>query len=104
MGGKVLTKNDIAEVKRIADKYKLQMHLDGARILNAASYLDIDPADLVSDFDSVNFCLSKGLGCPFGSLVVGKQVDISHAKILRKLLGGDMKQSGIFAVCGLEAL
>ena len=73
MGGKVLSKTDIGEIKRIADKHHLKMHLDGARVLNAASYLDIDPADLVQDFDTVNFCLSKGLGCPVGSMVIGTQ-------------------------------
>ena len=58
-------------MRKIADKYKLKMHLDAARGLNAALYLNLDPKVMVKDFETVNFCLSKGMGCPVGSLVIG---------------------------------
>lgn len=80
------------------------MHLDGARALNAAAFLNIEPAKMVEDFDTVNFCLSKGMGCPVGSLIIGTKEHIEHAKILRKILGGSMRQVGILASCGLVAL
>jgi threonine aldolase len=80
------------------------MHLDGARCLNAATFLNVDPALLVKDFDTISFCLSKGLGCPVGSLVVGKTEDIEHARVMRKMLGGGIRQGGVLGVCGLIAL
>lgn len=67
------------------------MHLDGARILNAVTFLKCEPSEAVEDFDTVNFCLSKGLGCPVGSLIVGDTKDIEHARIIRKMLGGGMR-------------
>ena len=82
----------------------MKMHLDGARCLNAAAFLGISPADMTKDFDTVSVCLSKGLGCPIGSLVVGSEKDIKHCLILRKLLGGNMRQAGIIAKAGLESL
>jgi threonine aldolase len=67
------------------------MHLDGARGLNAVTALNTDPATMVKDFDTVNFCLSKGMGCPVGSMVIGSKEDIAFARILRKILGGQMR-------------
>ena len=67
------------------------MHLDGARGLNAAQRLKVAPSTMVSDFDTVNFCLSKGMGCPVGSMVIGSKEDIEHARVLRKMLGGQMR-------------
>jgi threonine aldolase len=67
------------------------MHLDGARGLNAATFLKIDPSEMVKDFDTINFCLSKGMSCPVGSLVIGSLEDIEHARMLRKLVGGQMR-------------
>jgi threonine aldolase len=67
------------------------MHLDGARALNAALFLGVSPAELVEDFDTISFCLSKGMGCPVGSLIIGSHEDIAFAKILRKLVGGTMR-------------
>lgn len=69
----------------------MKMHLDGARCLNAAAFLDISPAEMTKDFDTISVCLSKGLGCPVGSLVVGSEKDIKHSFILRKLLGGNLR-------------
>ena len=80
------------------------MHLDGARGLNAAVYLGITPAEMAKDFTTVSVCLSKGLGCPAGSLVLGPKKWIEHALITRKLLGGSMRQAGIYARAGLENL
>lgn len=78
-------------MKKLAKKHKLKMHLDGARSLNAAVALDISPAEMTKDFDTVTLCLSKGLGCPLGSLVIGNKKDIKHCLILRKLLGGNLR-------------
>ncbi|CDW81197.1 threonine aldolase [Stylonychia lemnae] len=103
-GGMVIDLKEISKVNSIARKHNIKMHLDGARALNAASYLNIDPADLVADFDTVNFCLSKGLGCPIGSLVIGTKEDIAHAVVIRKMLGGAMRQVGVLGICGLDAL
>lgn len=66
------------------------MHLDAARGLNAALSLNIDPALMVRDFDTINFCLSKGMGCPAGSLLIGSANDIEYARELCKMLGGSM--------------
>lgn len=78
-------------MKKIARKHKLRMHLDAARGLNAAVHLQISPASMVKEFDTVNFCLSKGMGCPIGSLIIGSSADIEHARALRKMLGGQMR-------------
>ena len=91
-------------VKELAKKYKLRMHLDGARCLNAAIKLNIEPSKMVQNFDTVNFCLSKGMGCPIGSVIVGTEEDIQHATVIRKMLGGQMRQVGTIASCGLVAL
>lgn len=102
--GRVISLSYISEVKKLAKKHKLRLHLDGARCLNAATYLNVDPALLVKDFDTVNFCLSKGMGCPVGSMIIGTEKDIEHARALRKMLGGQMRQVGILATCGLISL
>ena len=81
----------ISDVKKLAKKHKLRLHLDAARGLNAAVALDKDPAEMVKDFDTVNFCLSKGMGCPVGSLIMGKNEDMEYARVLRKMLGGQMR-------------
>lgn len=82
----------------------MKMHLDGARCLNAAVYLGLTPAQMCKDFDTISVCLSKGLGCPVGSVLVGTEKDMKHALILRKLLGGNLRQAGIYAKAGLENL
>jgi threonine aldolase len=82
----------------------LPVHLDGARIFNAAAASGRTPAELTRKFDSVMFCLSKGLGAPVGSLLVGSQSFIEQARIVRKLLGGGMRQVGVLAAAGLVAL
>lgn len=104
MGGRVLRPAYIQEVRAIADRHGLAIHLDGARIFNAAVALDVDVQDLVRDADSVTFCLSKGLSAPVGSLVCGTKDFIAQARRNRKVLGGTMRQVGIVAAAGLVAL
>jgi threonine aldolase len=82
----------------------LPVHLDGARVFNAATSLGISVAKLTSGFDTVMFCLSKGLGAPVGSMLVGSRKAIEQARIHRKALGGGMRQAGILAAAGLIAL
>jgi len=91
-------------VKNLADKYKLKIHVDGARIFNAAVALNVNPKDLVAVTDSVSFCLSKGLAAPVGSLVCGTQSFVDDARRARKVIGGGMRQAGVLAAAGIVAL
>uniref|UniRef100_A0A7S3FWH9 Aromatic amino acid beta-eliminating lyase/threonine aldolase domain-containing protein n=1 Tax=Strombidium rassoulzadegani TaxID=1082188 RepID=A0A7S3FWH9_9SPIT len=93
----------VKEVKKVAKKQKLRMHLDGARLLNALVEQEIEPHEYVKPFDTVSICLSKGLGCPVGSVLLGKEKDIYYARNIRKMLGGGMRQAGMTAVCALVA-
>jgi threonine aldolase len=88
----------------LAKKYNLKTHVDGARIFNAAVALEVNVKDLVTDVDSVMFCLSKGLSAPVGSLVCGTKEFINKARKLRKMVGGGMRQSGHLAAAGIIAL
>lgn len=92
------------EARKIADRYGLSMHLDGARLFNAAVKLRLSPREIVEPFDSVSVCLSKGLGAPVGSLLVGSKELIEKAHRWRKVLGGGMRQAGILAAAGIYAL
>ena len=83
---------------------KLPVHLDGARIFNAATALGESVADLARPVDSVMFCLSKGLGAPVGSMLLGTKAFIDQARSVRKMLGGGMRQAGVIAAAGLVAL
>ena len=103
-GGRVLTMDYIKKVKKLAKKNKMKMHLDGARCLNAAVSLGITPAEMVKDFDTVSVCLSKGLGCPIGSVLAGPEKDLKHFYVLRKLLGGNLRQAGILTKAALVNL
>ena len=82
----------------------MKLHLDGARSWNAAVFLNIEMKEMVKDFDLISCCLSKGMGCPVGSLVVGSEEDIKEARNIRKMLGGGMRQSGILTACGIVSL
>jgi threonine aldolase len=82
----------------------LPVHLDGARVFNAAAALGIGVREITGGFDTVMFCLSKGLGAPVGSMLVGSQADMDRARCFRKALGGGMRQAGIVAAAGLIAL
>jgi threonine aldolase len=91
-------------VKDLADKYKLKIHVDGARIFNAAVALGVNARELVADADSVSFCLSKGLAAPVGSVICGTDDFIAKARRARKLVGGGMRQAGVLAAAGIVAL
>lgn len=82
----------------------LKVHLDGARVFNAAVCLGEDVAEITKKFDSVQFCLSKGLGAPVGSMIVGSKDFIERCRVIRKMLGGGMRQAGVIAAAGLVAL
>jgi threonine aldolase len=103
-GGTVLTPLYTSRIRALADEYGLALHLDGARIFNAAVALGVDVSELARDADSVSFCLSKGLSAPVGSLVCGSGAFIWEARRQRKLLGGGMRQAGVLAAAGLVAL
>ncbi len=104
IGGRVLPMAYMAEVKQLADRRGLAVHLDGARVFNAAVKLGLSPADVCKGLDSVSVCLSKGLGTPAGSVLCGSKTLIKDAKRWRKMLGGGMRQVGILAAAGLYAL
>lgn len=103
-GGKVLPVQYMQSVAAIAQRHGLGLHLDGARAFNACVALGMDIAVFTAPFDSVSICLSKGLGAPVGSVLVGRQDLIDKARRHRKMLGGGMRQSGILAAAGLHAL
>ena len=93
-----------ATMRAIADRHGLSVHLDGARFFNAAVALNLPPAELARDVDSLSVCLSKGLCAPVGSVLVGSQPFIKRARRIRKLVGGGMRQAGVLAAAGLIAL
>lgn len=103
-GGCVLPPENVAAVAEVAHRHGIPVHMDGARIFNAAVALGRPAAELVAPVDSVMFCLSKGLAAPVGSLLVGSRDFIAEARRYRKLLGGGMRQAGVLAAAGLVAL
>jgi threonine aldolase len=103
-GGTVLDEHDLAAVRRLADAYGLRVHMDGARIFNAAVALGVPVSRLAAYADSVAFSLSKGLGCPVGSVLCGTREFIREARRYRKMLGGGMRQAGVLAAAGIYAL
>jgi threonine aldolase len=103
-GGTVMSLQRMKEIADRAHARGLPVHLDGARIFNAAIVLKRDVAEIASLFDSVMFCLSKGLGAPVGSMVVGSREFIDRAVPVRRMLGGGMRQAGVLAAAGLVAL
>ena len=102
--GGVLTPEDTKTVCDVAHAAGVPVHLDGARIFNAAIALEVPASELTREVDDLSFCLSKSLSCPVGSVLVGSQDFIDQAKRWRKLLGGGMRQAGILAAAGLVAL
>ncbi len=103
-GGVALSPAQIAEMASVAHKHGLKVHLDGARIFNAAIFHGVDVKEYTKHVDSMQFCLSKGLSAPIGSIVVGDKNFIDLARKKRKMLGGGMRQVGIIAAPGLVAL
>ena len=102
--GGVLTPEDTKSVCDVAHAAGVPVHLDGARIFNAAIALEVPAAELVREVDDLSFCLSKSLSCPVGSVLVGSQEFIDNARRWRKMLGGGMRQAGVLAAAGLVAL
>lgn len=104
MQGKVLPTEYLAAASRLTREHGLALHLDGARLYNAAVKLGVDAGDITRHFDSVSVCLSKGLGAPVGSVLCGTADLIAKARRLRKMVGGGMRQAGQLAAAGLYAL
>ena len=104
MQGKVLPLDYLEQARRFTREHGLALHLDGARLYNAAVKLGIDAREIAQHFDSVSVCLSKGLGAPVGSVLCGTAELIGKARRLRKMVGGGMRQAGILAAAGLYAL
>ena len=103
-GGSVMTRARAEEICEGAHALKLPVHLDGARIFNSAAAQNESVANLARPADSVMFCLSKGLGAPVGSMLLGTKAFIDEARAVRKMLGGGMRQAGVLAAAGLVAL
>ena len=103
-GGTILPLDYLREVRDFADRRQLPIHMDGARVFNAAVGLDVPVAEITQYADSVQFCLSKGLSAPVGSIVVGTTEFIRTVRRIRKMLGGGMRQAGIIAAPGILAI
>jgi threonine aldolase len=103
-GGRIIPQREIVAIEKVARTHRLALHLDGARLFNAAVASGLSVKELAAPFDSVSVCLSKGLGAPVGSLVAGSRSFVARAHRRRKMLGGGMRQAGILAAAGLYAL
>ncbi len=103
-GGAIIPLAIHRELYALAQRRGLKVHLDGARIFNAAVASGVPASEYAAQADSVSFCLSKGLGCPVGSLLCGTREFVERARRMRKMLGGGMRQAGVLAACGLVAL
>src|SRR5256885_11734301 len=103
-GGAVLTAAQTKSAADFAHARGMRVHLDGARIFNAAAALGVDAKDLVRDVDTVQFCFSKGLAAPVGSILCGDAATVAKARRVRKLLGGAMRQAGVIAAAALVGL
>ena len=103
-GGTVYPTRVAHEICDKAHDAGLRVHLDGARVFNAAVYLGENVAEMTKKFDSIQFCFSKGLGAPVGSMIVGSRDFIEHGRVIRKMLGGGMRQVGVLAAAALVAL
>jgi threonine aldolase len=103
-GGVAVPAERIAAAADAAHDLDVPVHLDGARLFNACVALDTDPSEMVAPVDSVLFCLSKGLGAPVGSVLVGSEAFVERARRVRKLFGGGMRQAGVIAAPGIVAL
>jgi threonine aldolase len=102
--GRTVPLAEMDAARKIADEWALPIHLDGARIFNAAVALGTEPRDIAARADSVMFCLSKGLCAPVGSLLAGSRDFVNEARMKRKIMGGGMRQAGILAAAGIIAL
>ncbi len=100
----MLDEGYLAEARRFAERHGLRLHLDGARLFNAAVAAGVPASRLARHADSVQFCLSKGLGAPVGSMVAGDAGFVAGVRRVRKMLGGGMRQAGLLAAAGIVAL
>jgi threonine aldolase len=103
-GGTIVTPDQIKAISDVVKAHGLQLYMDGARIFNAAVAIGVDVKEFTKYVDNLMFCLSKGLSCPIGSIIVGGQEFIDRARKIRKLLGGGMRQAGVIAAPGIIAL
>jgi threonine aldolase len=103
-GGTIVTPAQIEAISKVAKEHGLRLYMDGARIFNAAVALRVDVREFTKHVDNLMFCLSKGLSCPIGSIVVGSEEFIEKARKVRKILGGGMRQAGVIAAPGIIAL
>jgi len=103
-GGSYYTLPEIEPIRKLCQEKKLRLHLDGARLFNALVETNESPAAVGQSFDSISICLSKGLGAPVGSLLLGEKAFIKQARRFRKVMGGGMRQAGYLAAAGLYAL
>ena len=103
-GGTVLPLPHMATVQRMGRERGIPVHLDGARLFNAAAYLQVAPAEITHHCDTVSLCLSKGLSAPMGAVLAGSAQAMSKARALRQMLGGQQRQVGVVAAAGLEAV
>ncbi|MFD1415138.1 threonine aldolase family protein [Oceanobacillus jeddahense] len=102
--GQVIPLNHMKEIRKIADKHEIPIYLDGARVFNAAVELGVSPAEVCEEADAVQFCMTKGLACPVGSILAGSGDFIKKARLNKQRLGGGMRQAGIIAAPGIYAL
>ena len=103
-GGSYYDFNEFHKIKEVVDKHQLKFHLDGARLFNALVETDDDMKDYGAVFDTISICLSKGLGAPVGSVLLGSKNDIKRARRVRKVFGGGMRQAGYLAAAGIYGL
>ena len=103
-GGSIYTLDEIKPIHALCKEKGIKLHLDGARLFNALVETRESPADWGALFDTISICLSKGLGCPIGSVLLGTKADIKRAKKVRKVFGGGMRQAGFLAAAGIYAL
>jgi len=103
-GGRAWPLDELDAIERTARELELRLHLDGARLANAAIALGVEPAQIAGRFDTVTVCLSKGLGCPLGALVAGSEELMVKARRAKHLFGGAMRQAGVVAAAGIYAL
>lgn len=103
-GGNYYTWSEMDALARACKEHNLKFHLDGARIFNALTESGDSPLEVGKIFDSISICISKGLGAPVGSLLIGNQADITRARKIRKVMGGGMRQAGYLAAAGIYAL
>ncbi len=103
-GGSIYTLDEVRPIQALCQEKGLKLHLDGARLFNALVETEESPTDWGAQFDTISICLSKGLGCPIGSVLLGTKADIKRAKKVRKVFGGGMRQAGFLAAAGIYAL